>query len=243
MQWHWPGKPKYWETNLWQCHCVHYKPHVDCLGSNTCLQGDRPATNFLSHGAACCIVTTGCLCPAPYRPQQGAPKVFMKFSAALWPGAAVWQLAACVSRLLQCSLCCSANTYQCWSSIRHVNFTIRVSLSLTMHGTYVCTVAVPGATTARFCCYVIPLHSIVSCPQFVITTVCFAQTHTHTHTHIQGRSCACVPPRFSTFAVLKGFRLNLVRGAHKDRMLLKWVCNKKDRGGGGGLYWISFFSE
>jgi hypothetical protein len=53
------------------------------LASNTDLQGDRLATNSLSHGTACCIVTTGCLCPAPYRLQQGAPKVVRKFSEAL----------------------------------------------------------------------------------------------------------------------------------------------------------------
>jgi hypothetical protein len=42
---------------------------------------------------------------------------------------------------------------------------------------------------------------------------------------------ACVPPRFSPFTVLNEFRLNLVRGVHKGRMLLKWVCNKIGRGG------------
>jgi hypothetical protein len=26
------GKPKYWQTNLWQCHCFDYKPHLDLPG-------------------------------------------------------------------------------------------------------------------------------------------------------------------------------------------------------------------
>jgi len=53
------------------------------LGSNTGIQGDRPATTSLNHSTACCILITGCLCPSPYRPQQGVSKVVLKFSAAL----------------------------------------------------------------------------------------------------------------------------------------------------------------
>ena len=93
---------------------------------------------------------------------------------------------------------------------------------------------VPGAATACFCCYVIPLHSNVSCPQFLTTTVCFA--HTHTREYLVR---ACVFPRFSRFTILKGFLLNLVRGVHNGRMLLKWVCNKiGPRGGFTGLVFL-----
>jgi len=45
------------------------------LGSNTGLQGGRPATKSLSHGTACCIVTTGCLCPHPTGSNREHPKL------------------------------------------------------------------------------------------------------------------------------------------------------------------------
>jgi hypothetical protein len=79
------GQAEVLETNRWQRHCVHYEPHLDLTWDRTqaSKETDRRANNFLSHDTACCIVTTGCLCPAPYWLQQGAHKDVMKFSTTL----------------------------------------------------------------------------------------------------------------------------------------------------------------
>jgi hypothetical protein len=65
----------------------------------------------------------------------------------------------------------------------------------------------------------------------VVSTVRYKCGLFCTDTHRKDLVCACLRV-FSPFTILKGFRLNLVRGVHKGRMILKWVCNKiRSRGG------------
>ena len=42
---HWQRKAKYSENNLSQRHFDHHKFHVDWLGTESGLRGERPATN------------------------------------------------------------------------------------------------------------------------------------------------------------------------------------------------------
>jgi hypothetical protein len=44
------GKQEHWETDLSHCHFFHYKSHMDYLGSNPGLRGERPATDRLNYG-------------------------------------------------------------------------------------------------------------------------------------------------------------------------------------------------
>jgi len=48
-------KLEFLEKNLYQCHCVPTNPMWTGLRLKPGLHGDRPATNFLSHGTACII--------------------------------------------------------------------------------------------------------------------------------------------------------------------------------------------
>jgi hypothetical protein len=46
------GKPKNSKKNLFPCHFVNHKSHMDCSGPNTDLRCERPATNRLSRDTA-----------------------------------------------------------------------------------------------------------------------------------------------------------------------------------------------
>jgi len=46
------GKQKHWEADLSQWHFVQHKSHMDCLGSNPGLRGERPVTDRLNYGKA-----------------------------------------------------------------------------------------------------------------------------------------------------------------------------------------------
>ena len=98
-----------------------------------------------------------------------------------------------------------------------------------MHRAYVCTVPVSGAATACFCCYVIAMHSNVSCPQFVTTTVCFAQTHT-------GKILCVRASAFFTFHNTQRISIKFSTRSPQRQNVIKMGLQQNRTGGGGGSF-------
>jgi len=94
-------------------------------------------------------------------------------------------------------------------------------------------------SNCMFCCHVIPLHSNVSCQQFVTTTVCFAHTRARARAEDLVRACMRASA-FFTFHNIQRISIKFSMRCPQRQNVIKMGLQQNRAGGGEGFTGLVF---